>query len=879
MTGPEPDKEEESQPILGHEDVPIPTYEEATSSHAPTEFGGYEPESTRLLQSAQTRSDRYRPPTVESVRSSLESSFLDEFASDGGRTSEQSLRREIIQMEVMNDGRENGGNGAGGRLSNAISKRLSSIWSSSSRLAAISLPSNPFRGFSIRMPSIPSPPCCEHISSAALVPIYRLGAVLFGLMVVYVVLATDVFSFRKSLGGEYLGPFDPKSVRTFANKNVDKEKIKHWLEYLTSFDHLAGTQGDYVLAKYIQSEFATFGFDTQKIEYNVYLNYPKPGGRRVWMDDPKWEAELEEPSVDPKHENTLSFHGHSKSGTAKGPLIYANYGSSDDFRFLEKQKITLKGSIVLIRNGGIQYDVAVKVKAAENMGAAGVLLFSDPKTEGWDWPEKAVQRDSVSLKSRVLGDVLTPGWPSLPGFNRITKENNKALVNIPSLPLSYKDARQLLNSIRGKGKKVDEKWVGGVPEVSEYWTGSSDSSPVVTIRNNQVEQNLQPIWNIMGTIPGFDQLSEKVIFGSHRDAWCFGASDPNSGTAIMLEVARVFGEMMKFGWRPRRSIVFANWDAATYNLIGSTEFVEDAGPGLREDAIVYVNLDAAITGTNFTAAGSPGMQSTIAEVLSQVNDPITNDTLDSMWTRDSLSGLSAKGDYAAFQHYAGISSIDLSFSGKGYPSHSCYDNFEWMKTVGDPTFEYHETLTKIISFLLLDLADSAIIPLNMTDYGYALHKQVHDLESWVLKRKGKIDGSSGKKPRLDIRPLFKAVSTARGFIERFQAMDEGWMKKDDDGVYIFTDEWSIVQRRARSLRMGDFENHLLDLGKGGGLPGRELFKHTFMGPQAWNGNEVSYFPGIRDAVENNDLVGAQKEIYKVSRIIERAARKLLNESS
>jgi N-acetylated-alpha-linked acidic dipeptidase len=117
---------------------------------------------------------------------------------------------------------------------------------------------------------------------------------------------------------------------------------------------------------------------------------------------------------------------------------------------------------------------------------------------------------------------------------------------------------------------VDEKWVGGVPEVSEYWTGSSDSSPVVTIRNNQVEQNLQPIWNIMGTIPGFDQLSEKVIFGSHRDAWCFGASDPNSGTAIMLEVARVFGEMMKFGWRPRRSIVFANWDAATYNLIGST---------------------------------------------------------------------------------------------------------------------------------------------------------------------------------------------------------------------------------------------------------------------------------------------------------------------
>jgi hypothetical protein len=424
----EPSNDEEKQPMVGH-DLPIPSYEEATSSRAASDFGA---EDDALLQQQQQTSssrrhgrDGYRPPTVESVRSSIESSFLEEFASP--RSSAESLQREMIQMEVMEGEVDDSRRGSGLRMS--FSKRFSSI---SSSLSAISLPRNPFRGIRFRFPSVS---CFANMQSGAMVPIYRLLAVLFALIVVYILLATDAFSFRGTMGSDYLGPFDPDSVRNFAGREIDKGKIRHWLEYISSFDHMAGTEGDYVLGKYVQGQFSSFGLKTQRMQYDVYLNYPKTGGRRVWMDEPKWEAALEEPVVDKKHQNTLVFHGHSKSGTAKGPIIYANYGSREDFKTLESQGINVKGAIVLMREGGTQKDRGLKVKAAEDKGAVGALLFTDPKTEGWDWPGSAVQRGDVGLMSWVVGDVLTPGTPSIPDAHQVSKVNNKGLVNIPSLPL------------------------------------------------------------------------------------------------------------------------------------------------------------------------------------------------------------------------------------------------------------------------------------------------------------------------------------------------------------------------------------------------------------------------------------------------------------
>ncbi|KAA8901307.1 hypothetical protein FN846DRAFT_122994 [Sphaerosporella brunnea] len=870
--------------MLGNEQqhlAPIPSYEEATS-----DYGGADEEGGERLnllnrsgtsQSSSsappTRRDGYRPPYVESVRSSSDSSFLSAFNSP--RSSAESLQREMVQMEVMEgEIEEQRRRGSGGLR--AFSKRFSSS------LSAISLPRNPFRGLRCRMPNVPPVPCLSNMNSAALVPVYRLIAVVVALIVVYVLLATDVLSFR-SVGQEYLGPFDPESVRSYAEHGIDKDRIKHWLEYISSFDHMAGTEGDFVLAKYIQGQLSSFGQKTERMQYDVYLNYPTPGGRRVWMDEPKWEAQLEEPVLkESPHdkrpsENTLVFHGHSKKGNVKGPVIYANYGSREDFQKLKAQGIEVNGAIALIRNGGRNSDLGIKIKAAEEEGVVGVLAFSDPKTEGWDWPDSAVMRGSVSLTSLLPGDVLSPGWPSLPGASdRLSHHNNKALVNIPSLPLSYKDTRPLLQAIKGKGKKVDDDWVGGVPHVDEYWTGAVGSSPVVNLQNENYENYRQPVWNVLGEIQGTDRLEEKIVIGNHRDAWCFGASDPNSGTAIMLEVARVLGKMMEFGWKPLRTIVFANWDAKEYNLIGSTEFVEEAGPGVKDNVIAYINLDAAVTGTQFTAAGSPSMQYVVKKVLGRVSDPLTHKLYNDTWNSEDMPGLGAGGDYTAFQHYAGISSVDLSFSGKGYPAHSCFDNFAWTKDIGDPGFIYHETLGKIVILLLLELSDHAIIPLDMMAYWHAINKHWKELQSWV---KQKVDASAGQGAKLNLDPLKNAVNTALGHIMKFTQMNEGWMGQDVDGLYVELDDWAVSQRRSRSIRMGNFDKHLLDVTKGGGVPGRLWFKHMIMAPQADNAHEVEYFPGVRAAVNQGHWDVAQSEVDKVADLIKRASRKLLDEVS
>jgi hypothetical protein len=433
-----PDNSQENRPMLGH-DLPIPTYEEATSSRAVSDFGA---ENEALLEqhgasssasASRRRGDGYMPPTVESVRSSMESSFLEEFASP--RSSAESLRREMVQMEIMEAGVEER-RSSKWRLS--FSKRIHSI---SSSLSAISLPTvswrNPFRNihFSFRMPNIPSIPCCANIDQSAMIPIYRLLAILAALIVVYIILATDALGIPGAMDSAYMGPFDADSVRAFASREINKGNLRHWLEYISSFDHMAGTEGDYVLAKYLQGQYSSFGLKSERMQYDVYLNYPKEGGRRVWMDEPKWEAALEEPVADKKHPNTMVFHGHSKSGSAQGPVIYANYGSRDDFKVLEMQGVSVKGAIVLMREGGSQKDRGLKILAAQERGAVGALLFTDPKTEGWNWPETAVQRGDVALSSWIVGDVLTPGYPAIPDAHQMSKQNNKGLVNIPSLPL------------------------------------------------------------------------------------------------------------------------------------------------------------------------------------------------------------------------------------------------------------------------------------------------------------------------------------------------------------------------------------------------------------------------------------------------------------
>ncbi len=302
-------------------------------------------------------------------------------------------------------------------------------------------------------------------------------------------------------------------------------------------------------------------------QFDVYLNYPKEGGRRIAIVEPSdlaWEAQIEEDI-----EQYPVFHGHSMSGSAKGHLIYANYGSREDFQRLKDQGMDLKGAIALVRYYGSQGDRALKVKAAELAGAIGCIIYSDPAEDGFlqgqPYPEgryrpsDGVQRGAVSLMSWVVGDVLSPGYASLPGEQRRdSKNDSKGLNKIPSIPIAWKDAQKLLQALKGHGMELTDDWVGGVPEINEWWSGDS-TSPIVELVNEQDEVERRPIYNVLGKIIGIEQPEKSIIIGNHRDAWCLGASDPGSGTAVMLEVVRVFGELVKKGWRPLRTIEFASW--------------------------------------------------------------------------------------------------------------------------------------------------------------------------------------------------------------------------------------------------------------------------------------------------------------------------------
>lgn len=449
----------------------------------------------------------------------------------------------------------------------------------------------------------------------------RLLAVVIVLGFIYVVFISDLLSsLTRRLGSQ---SFDPESVRIFIQSRVSREKMQGISKHFTSYAHMAGTEGDFALAIDVKNLFERYGLEDVTVdEYYVYLNYPTSDGRAVEIlgDDgtATWSAKLEEDREDSQAtagHQTYAFHGLSKAGDVKGPLIYANYGSREDFKRLQEMGIETRGAIALVRYYGTQSDRSLKVKAAELAGFAGCLIYSDPADDGFlkgdvapdgpYMPADGVQRGSVSLMSWVVGDVLTPGWESKKGLPRMSPEASPGLVKIPSLPLAWRDAQVLLQHLRGAGSHVPDGWQGGVPDVEEWWTGNTTGSPTIRLKNEQDEEREQPIWNVYGRIVGVEQGAKKVLIGNHRDAWTFGASDPHSGTAIMLEVARIFGELLEHGWRPLRTIEFMSWDAEEYNLIGSTEYVEKNLDSLRADALAYINLDTAVSGGQLHVAGSP----------------------------------------------------------------------------------------------------------------------------------------------------------------------------------------------------------------------------------------------------------------------------------
>ncbi|EAL92516.1 glutamate carboxypeptidase Tre2, putative [Aspergillus fumigatus Af293] len=898
-----------------YESLPIPSYEEAISSrpsssrsHLGPDEASDDAERQGLLHNAdntsgpggpRSRPHGYQPPTVESVRNSLDD--LASSGTDSARGSLEELQRELAQMDVEEAGVQSSSRRS--RLGQHFSKRFNSL---SRTLSAIQFPFRRFLPnfrFTINLDGA-RPRFQDH----SCIIMLRVFGLLLVVALVYVFFFSNLFNLnsRFMMGQSY----SAASVQNFLQGHINETNIADNLRKVTKFPHMAGTEGSFALAEWIEQEFKNAGLDEIEMEeFQVYLNYPNEGGRRVAIVDPPgmaWEAALEE-----KNEQTMVFHGHSKSGNVTGHLVYANYGSREDFQLLADQGIDMKGAIALVRYYGSETDRALKVKLAEMAGAAGCIIYSDPHEDGFRrgpafpdgrfMPDDGVQRGAVSLMSWVVGDVLSPGFASTPQEKkRLSIEESPGLPGIPSIPIAWRDAQRLLQVLKGHGTKVPKEWVGGVPEVQEWWTGDG-GSPKVNLMNILDEVERQPIYNVVGRIIGLEQPEKKVIVGNHRDSWCLGSADPGSGTAVFLELVRVFGELRTFGWRPLRTIEFVSWDAEEYNMIGSTEHVEKAIEALRENAFAYLNVDVGVTGNNFDASGSPLFQRIVMQILGRIADPITNETLKDIWERaqKKFSPLGSGSDYVAFQDIAGTSSVDFGFTGERFPYHSCYENYDWMTKFGDPGFQYHKALGQFWALLLIDLADNPILQFDLQVYADHVHTYVTDLVAYAKSKNVPVapqlleDRAVGE-ASVSFQPLFDAASKFKSDAEEFDQWAQLW-HDTVWGAGGFENNVMAIQRLSHNSRLASFDTQLLDLDHDGGvstlpshitsvpdtdsfrqIPNRTQFKHVIFGPQLWSGYDAAVFPAIRDSIDSGNWTLTQEWIDRVAKIIHRASNSLVH---
>ncbi|KAI7898767.1 uncharacterized protein BX663DRAFT_442416 [Cokeromyces recurvatus] len=660
------------------------------------------------------------------------------------------------------------------------------------------------------------------------------------------------------------------------------KRLKSYLKNYTSVPHLAGTESDRQQAEWTREKLNEFGIPETKIEtYYPLLNYPV-SRRLAIVSGPKYlqyNATLKETSVheDPSTTNpdiVPLFHGYSKNGTARGPVIYANYGRLEDFQFLVDQGIQVNGTIALVRYGSVLR--GLKIRAAEQYGCVGVLIYSDPIDDGpinkdntKSYPEgpwrssTSAQRGSVQYLSLMAGDALTPDIPATKNATRLKMEDSQVLPKIPSLPLSWEDALPLLKATEGRGIYGEFDWCGGLEEV-DYFSGPSEG--IVEMENN-VEYKITPIWNVIGRIEGSMEPHRSIILGNHRDAWVYGAVDPSSGSASLLEIARVLGQMLLSGWRPKRTIILASWDAEEYGLIGSTEWVEDHKEWLSKEAAVYINCDMAVSGPYFTAGASPSLNQLLYEVTNIVNDPLSGKTVYEAWSaRNNLTGipsatppvgvLGSGSDFTAFMDYVGIASIDISFNGDYGVYHSVYDSFHWMEKFGDPKFEYHQAMVRIWGLLALRLADDLIMPIHPLDYAKELQNYVHRLYK---------DSAPYTFPMLK-KSVNALISAATTFEENLVSMKKKLRPFNNEDYPKISAKWAKRIEKAND-RLTVFERGFIDPE---GIKGREWFKHVVYAPGLWTGYSGQVFPAITEALSNKDMHLVRHTEMKASKSMQKA---------
>src|SRR5262245_16624858 len=475
------------------------------------------------------------------------------------------------------------------------------------------------------------------------------------------------------------------------------ERIKEYMRTLSAEPHHVGSAADKRNAEWISDQMKAWGLDVTIEEFDVL--FPTPKERVLELTGPeKYQAKLKEPAIaedpDSGDENQLpTYNAYSGDGDVTAQLVYVNYGVPADYEQLAKMGVDVKGKIVIARYGASWR--GIKPKVAYEHGAVGCVIYSDPKEDGYFqgdvYPkgpyrnENGAQRGSVMDMPIHPGDPLTPGWGATKNARRLARDEAKTLMKIPVLPISYGDALPLLKSLGGQ--VVPESWRGALPIT--YHAGPGPATVHLKVVS---DWNIRTIYNVIARIAGSDYPDEWIIRGNHHDAWVNGADDPVSGMAVVMEEARSFGELLKQGWRPRRTIIFCAWDGEEPGLLGSTEWAEQHAEELKRKAVVYINTDSTGKGW-FNASGSHALERFVNDVARSINDPKGKGSiLDASRSRRNEQGrddgerrdmrigaLGSGSDYTAFLDHLGVASLNLGFGGDGGGGvyHSIYDTFTW----------------------------------------------------------------------------------------------------------------------------------------------------------------------------------------------------------
>ena len=601
----------------------------------------------------------------------------------------------------------------------------------------------------------------------------------------------------------------------------------------------------------------------------------------VHMHGPTREHVEGDPSADDPRVIT-PYSAMSPSGDVEAEVVYANYGSPDDFKKLEQMKIDVRGKIVLVRYG--QNFRGVKAFVAQEHGAAGLIIYSDPSDDGWrrgdkypqgPWrPDTGVQRGSIGYMFQFPGDPTTPGIasvPSLPDSARIPPEQSAQLPKIPTTPLSYADAWPILEHLGGPDSPRD--WQGALPFTYHVGPG-----PVKVKMHLKQDYQFRTIWDVIGRVQGSELPDEWVVAGNHRDAWVYGAVDPNSGTAAMLEAVHGIGELLKSGWKPKRTIVLGSWDAEEEGLIGSTEWGEQHESELA-GAAAYFNMDVAVSGPKFGAASVPSLKQFLRDVAKSVPSPKGGTVYDN-WQKESQSGaesvqspteaigdnkrapvaqskadvpvgdLGSGSDYTVFLQHLGVPSADVSSTGSYGVYHSAFDNFNWFKKFGDPDFLYEQEMARIFGISIIRMADADVLPFDYEEYAREIAAYI---ESAKKKAQAEFPGETVN---------FADASQAVHHFE--QAAAKAIVRQQNPP--------RDVVKLNRALR--DTERALLIPD---GLPNRPWFRHAIYAPGQYTGYAAVVIPGINEAIDQHDLACTRQQIEALAAALNRATKVLEND--